>query len=161
MTALEIEHFQIQSGHRWRYCKARSPTFLRQKTIFQSLENRIRKCKKRRGIIIAVKTKSCRCTIRRGRVPRLLGIQLISPSACESEDIYRTGRTGAVKSPQGESVHAPRGLYKIKGEASSARHMKKFNGVASSVEMNPRTGNIESDHQGRESQSKNERRKRL
>ena len=37
----------------------------------------------------------------------------------------------------------------------------EINDVASSVKVNPRTGNIESDHQGRPSQSKNERRKRL
>ena len=38
---------------------------------------------------------------------------------------------------------------------------KKINDVASIVEVNPRTRNIESDHQGRPSQQKDERRKRL
>ena len=36
---------------------------------------------------------------------------------------------------------------------------QKISDVSSGVEVNPRTGNIESDHQGRPSQSKNERRK--
>lgn len=60
-----------------------------------------------------------------------------------------TGRTIAFESFEGESVHAPAGLYEIKGEVSSAESdKKKVNEVASNVEVNPRTGNIESDHQG-------------
>jgi len=72
------------------------------------------------------------------------------------------GRTGALESLKGESVHAPAGLYEIKGEASSAiSDKKRINGIVSIVEVNSRTGNIESDHQGRASISKNERRKML
>ena len=67
------------------------------------------------------------------------------------------GHTGALESLVDESVHAPAGLYKIKGDASSANsNEKKISDVVSNVEVNPRTGNVESDHQGRVSLSKNE-----
>jgi hypothetical protein len=44
---------------------------------------------------------------------------------------YCTGRTIALESFEGESAHAPAGLYEIKGEASSAESdQKKVNDVA-------------------------------
>jgi hypothetical protein len=60
-----------------------------------------------------------------------------------------TGRTGALVSLEGESVHALVGLYKIKGEESSAGSGEKnISNVARAAEVDLRTRNVETSHQG-------------
>ena len=55
----------------------------------------------------------------------------------------------------------PQDCMKLKVRRHQLDSMKKkINDVASDVEANPRTGNIESDHRGRPSQSKKERREK-
>jgi len=69
------------------------------------------------------------------------------------------GRTGALESLEGESVHAPAGLYEIKGEESSAESdEKQISNVAITIEVDLRTRDVETSHLGRMSALKKRRR---